>query len=126
MQRISSGSPYEVKSGYSRAVIANGFVFISATAATDNDGKIVGKNDFYTQTKVILEKLKAVLVEAGSSINSVAQTRVYTVDVGEWENIGKAHAEIFGQERPAMSLVHVKPFLDADMLVEIELVAVVT
>jgi enamine deaminase RidA (YjgF/YER057c/UK114 family) len=124
MQRISSGSPWEQTLGYSRAVIANGLIFISATAATDAEGKVVGQGDVYRQTQVILEKLGAVLAQAGAGYQHVVQTRLYLTDIARWEEAGRAHGEVFGAIRPAMSLVHVNPFLDAQMLVEIELVAV--
>lgn len=125
MKRISSGSVYEAKSGYSRAVVANGFVYVSATAATDESGDILGKGSFYAQTRAILEKMVPILDEAGSSMTLVVQTRVYTTDVSQWEEVGRAHGEAFPEERPAMSLVHVQPFLSSEMLVEIELVAAV-
>ncbi len=125
MQRLSSGSVWEEKSGYSRAVVANGFVFVSATAATDAKGAIIGKGDVYAQTKAIFEKLGPILDKAGASLGTVVQTRLYVVDIAEWEAVGRAHAEAFAAARPAMSLVHVKPFLDPDMLVEVELVAAV-
>lgn len=125
MQRISSGSKWEQKLGYSRAVIANGLVFVSATAATDETGAIIGKGNVYEQTKAIFAKLSPILKEAGASLESVVQTRLYVVNIAEWEAIGRAHAEVFASTPPAMSLVHVKPFLDAEMLIEIELVAAV-
>jgi len=125
VKRLSSGSPWEAKIGYSRAVVANGFVFVSATAATDAEGRIVGKGDVYTQVKTILAKFAPVLAEAGSGFEHVVQTRIYVTDISEWEAVGRAHAEVFGAARPALSLVHVKPFLDPDMLVEIEIVSVV-
>jgi len=125
MRRISTGSPWEAKVGYSRAVVAGGFVFVSATAATDASGAVVGKGDVYRQTQVILEKLGAVLAEAGSSFAEVVQTRIYITDIARWEDAGRAHGETFADGRPALALVHVKPFLDPDMLVEIELQAVV-
>jgi enamine deaminase RidA (YjgF/YER057c/UK114 family) len=125
MQRVSSGSPWEEKIGYSRAVVANGFVFVSATAATDSTGAVVGKGDFYAQTRAILEKLEPVLMQAGASLATVVQTRLYVTDIGQWEAVGRAHGEVFRTNRPVMTLVHVKPFLDPDMLVEIELTAAV-
>ncbi len=124
-RNISSGSPWEEKIGYSRAVVANGFVFISATAATGADGTIVGKGDMYAQTRAILDKLGAVLAEAGAGYGDVVQSRVYLTDIARWEEIGRAHGEVFGAVRPALALVHVKPFLDPDMLVEIELTATI-
>ena len=124
IKRISTGSPWEAKMGYSRAVIAGGMVYISATAATDDTGAVVGKGDFERQTAVILEKLDTVLAQAGSSLAQVVQTRIYLTDISQWEAVGRAHGAVFGAQGPALSLVHVKPFLDPDMLVEIELVAV--
>jgi enamine deaminase RidA (YjgF/YER057c/UK114 family) len=111
--------------GYSRAVMAGGLVFISATAATDHTGAVVGKGDVYAQTRTILDKLAAVLTEVGSAIDRVVQTRVYITDVSRWEEVGRAHGEAFTGNGPALSLVHVKPFVDSDMLVEIEMVAAV-
>jgi len=123
IRRISTGSPWEAKMGYSRAVVAGGLVYISATAATDAGGAVLGKGDFERQTAIILEKLGTVLADAGSSFDQVVQSRVYLTDIGQWEAVGRAHGAVFGGYGPALSLVHVKPFLDPDMLVEIELVA---
>jgi enamine deaminase RidA (YjgF/YER057c/UK114 family) len=123
MQLISSGSPWEAELGYSRATIAGGFVFISATAATGPDGAVIGRNDPYRQTQIILEKLANVLEQAGSTLDQVVQTRIYLTDISRWREVGRAHGEVFGSSRPAMSLLHVKPFLDPEMLVEIELIA---
>jgi enamine deaminase RidA (YjgF/YER057c/UK114 family) len=125
MQRISSGSVWEKKLGYSRAVVANGLVFISATAATDAAGSIIGKGNPYEQVKAIFAKLGPVLQQAGASLETVVQTRLYVVDIAQWEEVGRAHGEVFAAAGPAMSLLHVKPFLDPDMLVEVELVAAV-
>ncbi len=124
MQRISSGSPWEGKIGYSRAVVAGGMVFVSATAATGADGKVAAKGDVYAQTRAILDKIGGVLAEAGASYGDVVQTRVYVTDIARWEEAGRAHGEVFGDVRPALTLLHVKPFLDPDMLVEIDLTAV--
>lgn len=126
MQRISTGSPWEAKMGYSRAVVAGGLVFISATAATDATGAVVGKGDVYAQTRTVLDKLATVLAEAGSAVDRVVQTRVYITDVSRWEEVGRAHGETFVGHGPALTLVHVKPFVDPDMLVEIEMVAAVS
>ncbi len=125
MQRISTGSQWEARMGYSRAVVAGGLVFISATAATDATGAVVGKGDVYEQTRTILDKLATVLAETGSAIERVVQTRVYITDVSRWEDVGRAHGEAFAGHGPALSLVHVKPFVDPDMLVEIEMVAAI-
>ncbi|MFJ4168968.1 RidA family protein [Paenarthrobacter sp. NPDC089714] len=118
---FGSGSVWEQTLGYSRAVQVDNTLFISATAASGPDG-IVG-DDFYSQTKYILEKLGAVLEEAGFSYEDVVQSKLYLTDISKWEDAGRAHGEVFGEIRPTLSLVHVLPFLDPQMLVEIELVA---
>lgn len=123
MKRISSNSEFENRLGYSRAVVSNGLVFVSATAATDKGGKVICKDDLYGQTKAIFEKLGPVLQDAGSSLQSVLQTRLYVTEIVNWAEAGHAHAETFPESRPAMSLIHVKPFLDPDMLIEVELIA---
>ena len=126
MQRISTGSRWEQTVGYSRAVVHAGLVFVSATAATDANGAVLGKGDLYRQTQIILEKIGTVLAQAGSSLEAVLQTRLYVTDIDRWADVGRAHGEVFGSCGPAMSLVHVKPFLDPDMLIEIELIAAVS
>ena len=123
MQKISSGSLWERRIGYSRAVVANGLVFVSATAATGADGKVVAKDDVYAQTRLILDKIGGVLSEAGATYADVVQTRAYVTDISRWEEVGRAHGDVFGDVRPAFTLLHVKPFLDPDMLVEIDLIA---
>ena len=123
MKRVSSGSPWEAELGYSRAAVAGDLIFISATAATGPDGAVVGKGDAYQQARIILEKLATVLEQAGARLDQVVQTRIYLADIAHWRDAGRAHGEAFRDIRPAMSLIHVKPFLDPEMLVEIELVA---
>ncbi|WP_332601473.1 RidA family protein [Arthrobacter sp. S2(2024)] len=118
---FGTGSVWEQTLGYSRAVQVDNTLFISATAASGPDG-IVG-DDFYSQTKYILEKLGAVLADAGFDYEDVVQSKLYLTDITKWEDAGRAHGEVFGEIRPTLSLVHVLPFLDAEMLVEIELVA---
>ncbi|MDQ0077216.1 RidA family protein [Arthrobacter oryzae] len=118
---FGSGSTWEQTLGYSRAVQVDSTLYISATAASGEDG-IVGE-DCYAQTKYILEKLGAVLAEAGFEYGDVVQSKLYLTDISKWEDAGRAHGEVFGEIRPTLSLVHVLPFLDPKMLVEIELVA---
>ena len=123
MRKIyGSGSSWEKTLGYSRAVQVNDTLYISATSAAGRDGVVVG-GDFYSQSAYILEKLDAVLAEAGFSLADVVQSKLYLTDIGAWEEAGRAHGEVFGEIRPTLSLVHVLPFLDPAMLVEIELVA---
>jgi enamine deaminase RidA (YjgF/YER057c/UK114 family) len=116
-----TGSVWEQSLGYSRAVQVDNTLYISATAASGPDG-IVG-DDFYSQSKYILEKLGTVLADAGFSYDDVVQSKLYLTDISKWEDAGRAHGEVFGDIRPTLSLVHVLPFLDPQMLVEIELVA---
>ncbi|GAA2859587.1 RidA family protein [Paenarthrobacter ilicis] len=118
---FGSGSVWEQTLGYSRAVQVDNTLYISATAASGENG-IVG-DDFYSQTAFILEKLGTVLKDAGFSYEDVVQSKLYLTDISKWEDAGRAHGEVFGDIRPTLSLVHVLPFLDPQMLVEIELVA---
>lgn len=121
---ISSGSPWEQTLGYSRAVVAGDLVFVSATAATGPDGKVAALGDVHAQTTLILDKIAAALGQAGCGLEHVAQTRIYLTDIARWEEAGRAHGEVFGEIRPAMTMLHVKPFLDPAMLVEVEALAV--
>lgn len=118
---FGTGSVWEQKLGYSRAVQVDNTLFISATSASGENG-IVG-NDFYEQTQFILQKLETVLTDAGFALADVVQSKLYLTDISKWEDAGRAHGEVFGEIRPTLSLVHVLPFLDPEMLVEIELVA---
>jgi len=107
--------------GYSRAVLVGDTLYISATSAAAADGSVSG--DLYEQTRFALEKLRAVLAEAGFGFENVVQSKLYITDISKWEEAGRAHGEVFGEIRPALSLLHVLPFLDPAMLVEVELVA---
>ncbi|MBB2162660.1 RidA family protein [Gluconacetobacter sacchari] len=124
-KNISSGSAWEAKIGYSRAVVANGLVFVSPTAATGPDGKIAGKGDVFAQTKLILQKVGEVLADAGSSYENVVQTKIYLTDISKWQEAAKANAEFFADIRPALGIFHVKPFVDPEILVEVEIIAFV-
>lgn len=117
----SSGSAWENKMGYSRAVQVGDSLYISATSAAAADGTVTG--DLYEQTRFALEKLGPVLADAGFHYEDVVQSKLYVTNIADWEQAGKAHGEVFGDIRPALSLLHVLPFLDPAMLVEVELVA---
>ena len=117
----SSGSSWEHTLGYSRAVEVGDTLYISATSAAAADGSVTG--DLYEQTRFALEKLGGVLAEAGFHYEDVVQSKLYVTNIADWEQAAKAHGEVFGDIRPALSLLHVLPFLDAAMLVEVELVA---
>ena len=117
----SSGSAWEHKMGYSRAVQVGDTLYISATSAAAADGSVTG--DLYEQTRFALEKLGSVLSEAGFAYGDVVQSKLYITDIANWEAAGRAHGEVFAEIRPALTLLHVLPFLDPAMLVEVELVA---
>lgn len=117
----SSGSSWEQTLGYSRAVQVGDTLYISATSAAAADGSVSG--DLCEQTRFALEKLGSVLAEAGFAYGDVVQSKLYITDISKWQEAGRAHGEVFGEIRPALSLLHVLPFLDPAMLVEVELVA---
>lgn len=122
MQRtlISTGSPWEGRVGYSRAVRAGNHVFVSGTVAVDAEGKLVGPDDPYAQTKRALERIGDGLRQAGADFRHVVRTRIFTTDIRRWEEIGRAHGEVFGEIRPANTMVEVKALIAPEYLVEIE------
>ena len=117
---ISSGTEWEKKYGYSRAVQIDKFVFVAGTTAVDEKGTIVRKGSPYAQAKFIFQKMERALREAGSSLNDVVRVRTFVTDISRWEEVARAQGEVFADIRPAATLVQVTALVNPDLLVEIE------
>lgn len=124
-QNISTGGPWEAKIGYSRAVRVGQSVHVSGSTAMTPSG-LVGKGDPYAQTIQAFKTIEAALTQAGGSLKDVVRTRMYMANIDQWQEVGRAHGEIFGNIRPATTMVEVKRLIDPDMLVEIEADAIIS
>ncbi len=122
-QLVSTGGPWEGKIGYSRAVRVGAHVAVSGSTAMTPSG-LVGKGDPYAQTIQTLKTIEAALLQAGGSLSDVVRTRIYMANIDHWQEVGRAHGEVFGAIRPATTMVEVKRLIDLEMLVEIEADAV--
>jgi len=122
---MTSTSPWEDIVGYSRAVVCGDQMFLAGTTATDGNGAVVAPGDMYAQTRYVLEKIEQVLIRANSCMADVVQTRMFVTDISRWDEVARAHREYFHAVRPAATMVEVARLIHADMLVEIEITAII-
>jgi enamine deaminase RidA (YjgF/YER057c/UK114 family) len=123
IERHGSGAPWEEIAGYSRVVRAGSAVYVAGTTATTADGAIAGPGDPYEQTRQALRNVEAALALAGATLADVVRTRMYVTDISRWEEVARAHREVFGDVRPVTAMVEVSALIDPRMLVEVEVEA---
>jgi enamine deaminase RidA (YjgF/YER057c/UK114 family) len=123
IERHGSGAPWEEIAGYSRVVRAGSAVYVAGTTATMADGAIAGPGDPYEQTRQALRNVEAALALAGATLADVVRTRMYVTDISRWEEVARAHREVFGDVRPVTAMVEVSALIDPRMLVEVEVEA---
>jgi enamine deaminase RidA (YjgF/YER057c/UK114 family) len=122
---IASGSPWEDKVGYSRAVRIGNVVEVAGTTAVDEQGQVVGLNDPYEQTRFILTRIANALASVGAGLQDVVRTRMFVTDISRWQEVGRAHGEVFRDIRPVATMVEVRALISPELLVEIEVTAVI-
>jgi enamine deaminase RidA (YjgF/YER057c/UK114 family) len=122
---LQSGAPWEARVGYSRAVRVGRFIAVSGSAAVDDEGKLVGEGDMYTQAKQCIAVIESALQRAGGRLSDVVRTRMFVTDIERWAEAGRAHQEAFGEVMPATSMVEVSRLIDPGMLIEIEADAII-
>ena len=121
---ISSGAQWEEIVGYSRAVRIGNVVEVAGTTAVDEEGAVVGVNDPGAQTRFILQKIEKALSQAGATLQDVIRTRIFVTDISRWEEVGRAHGDFFRTIKPVATMVEVKALISPELLVEIEVSAV--
>jgi enamine deaminase RidA (YjgF/YER057c/UK114 family) len=125
-QNFSSGAKWEDIVGYSRAVKVGNVVEVTGTVAADEEGRVIGRNDAYKQTRCIYQKIEKVLQQAGASMKDVVRVRMFVTDISLWEEYGRAHSEFFKQIKPCNTMVEVSALIEPDYLIEIEATAIIT
>ncbi|MBN8636974.1 MAG: RidA family protein [Anaerolineae bacterium] len=124
-QNISSGTPWEAKVGYSRAVRVGNIVHVSGTTASDEAGNVHGIGDPYAQSVYIFKKIENALTQAGATLADVVRVRMYVTDISRWEEVGRAHGEVFANIRPVSTMVEVRALVSPEHMVEIEVEAII-
>ena len=122
---VSSGNKWEDLVGYSRVVKVGNIIEVAGTTATDENGKVVGPNNVYVQARYIFQKIESYLKSVGASLDDVVRTRMFVTDINFWQEIGKAHNEFFHDIKPAASMLEVSRLIDPELLIEIEVTAII-
>ena len=122
VRRLASGAPWEPLIGYSRVVVAGPLIFVAGTTGTV-EGRVVGVGDAYAQTIQAFRNVETALVSAGAGLADVVQTQLFVTDIGRWEDVGRAHRELFGDVRPVTAMVGVSALIDPQMLIEVQAIA---
>lgn len=122
VRRLASGTPWEPLIGYSRVVVAGALIFVAGTTGTV-DGRVVGVGDAYAQTIQAFRNVETALASAGAGLADVVQTQLFVTDIGRWEEVGRAHRELFGDIRPVTAMVGVSALIDPEMLIEVQAIA---
>ncbi|MCU0481385.1 MAG: RidA family protein [Anaerolineae bacterium] len=125
-QNITTGTQWEEIVGYSRAVRVGDWVSVSGTTAVDETGAVVGVGDMGAQTRFIIQKIEKALIACGASLSDVIRTRIFVTDISQWETVGRVHGEFFGAIKPASTMVEIKALISPELLVEIEVDAIVS
>jgi enamine deaminase RidA (YjgF/YER057c/UK114 family) len=121
---ISSGTIWERKYGYSRAVRVGNQIFVAGTTAVDDTGAVIGAGSPFDQARFIFQKIERALIQAGSSLQDVVRVRTFITDISRWEDVARAQGDVFGDIRPAATLVQISALVSPDLLVEIEVDAI--